>query len=256
MSTNLIGNIHSIETLGGVDGPGLRTVVFFQGCPLACKFCHNPDCAIRSGGTEYSAENLSQLLLKNAPYWEAQGADGERKITGGITFSGGEPTLQTPFLVELCKLLKQHSVHIAMDTCLFTIQDNMDQLLPYVDEWMISIKHLDSEKHQQLTGVKNERIQENIFYLDSKTVSYRLRFVIIPGYTDDEQHFIQLAEFVKKLQSVKLLELLPYGSHGKYKWIEATGKYPLEGVREATKEDVKRAETVLHEHGVTIPIMY
>ncbi len=236
------GFIHSIESLATLDGPGLRTVVFFQGCPLRCKYCHNVDCVIKRTGTEISAEELTRKVLKNSEYWGVFEPDGT--VKGGVTISGGEPTFQDEFLLEFLKSLKTNTVHTTLDTCLYTGRAVLDKVFDYVDYWMVSIKHMDDIAHQELTGVGNENILGNIKYVDSRLSdnNLRIRFVVIPGVTDSIEHLKQLGEFIASLQHMDYLELLAYNEMGKYKWVETYGKYPMEGVREATKEDLERVK--------------
>jgi pyruvate formate lyase activating enzyme len=230
--------IHSIETLATLDGPGLRTVVFLQGCPLMCKFCHNVDAVSAEGGTTYTVDEIFDEVMKNRAYW-GDAARGE-KVTGGVTISGGEPTRQTDALVVLLTKLQQAGVHVAVDSCLFTKQENIDKLLPFVDLWMVSIKHMDEHVHENLTGVSNKTILTNIQYLDSKLSAkkLRIRFLVIPGVTDDMAHLEQVRTFVTQLQHLVEIEVLGYGSHGKDKWIGMVGKYPMERIRDAEEDDI------------------
>ena len=224
------GYIHSIESMGTLDGPGIRTVVFFQGCPLRCKFCHNIDTNAPKQGQEYTPQELADKVIKNKEYW---------KETGGVTISGGEPVLQPEFLLEFLKELKSKNVHTAVDTCIKTTKQVIDTLLPYVDLWMISLKELDNQKHFELTNSHNADILENIKYIDSKGASIRIRFLVIPTLTDNAELIKGVGQFVATLKNLESLELLAYGTHGKDKWYEIFGQYHLEGVREATKFDLE-----------------
>jgi pyruvate formate lyase activating enzyme len=243
------GQLHSIQTLGTLDGPGLRTVVFLQGCPLQCKFCHSVDTTPYSGGTNITPEQLFERVMKNEPYWRTLSYynDETDSVVGGVTITGGEPTAQPLFLLEFLKLLKSENVHIALDTSLFTSKKTLDSLLPYVDLWMISLKHMDSIKHQELVGKPNEQIIENLIYLDKLIEEtddieskIRIRFVLIPGVTDESNHLRQLGSFTSRIKNLEVFELLPYVTLGKFKWIELFGKYPLEGVPEAGDVDIQR----------------
>ncbi len=235
------GYIHSIETLGALDGPGLRTVIFMQGCPLKCQFCHNIDCTIKQKGTKFSPKDLAKKVLSNKAYW------GE---TGGITISGGEPTFQEEFLLEFVKIIKKERVNIAIDTCLITSSKFIETLLPYIDLWMVSIKHMDDIIHKNLTGPGNKKILENIIILDelltNSSQQFRIRFLVIPGITDGKENIVALGEFLSKLKSNILVELLAYKEYGKYKWIELFGQYKLEGkTREANRKDLEKVASVL-----------
>jgi pyruvate formate lyase activating enzyme len=269
---SITGAVHSIESLGALDGPGLRTVIFLQGCPLKCKFCHNIDCAIVQGNAqEYTVDELVKTVLKNKSYWGKTNndqkdflqptTDNRQPISGGVTISGGEPTFQKDFLIALLKELKRNDIHTAVDSCSVTTQDVLTEMIPYVDLWMLSVKHMDEQAHVNLTGASNRKILENILFLD-KTLSeqkenqaqIRIRFLVIPGMTDDKDHIKKLGEFVTQIKKLECLEILPYGSHGKHKWIELFGSYSLQHVRDATKEDVERVAGILEK--TKIPLKY
>lgn len=231
------GYIHSIESMGTLDGPGIRTVVFFQGCPLKCKFCHNIDTNFPRQGQEYTAEELLKAVLKNKEYW---GKD------GGVTVSGGEPVMQPEFLLEFVKLLKENDIHVAIDTCLDTTKNILDSLVPFVDLWMVSLKELDNKKHIELTSSENVNILENIKYLDRKCkCNIRIRFLVIPTITDNDGLIMNVGEFVKDIKHLESLELLAYGTHGKDKWYEFFNKYDLEDIRDANKEDLEKVKKKL-----------
>lgn len=266
-TTTITGTVHSIETMGAVDGPGLRTVVFLQGCPLRCKFCHNIDCASQTDGKPYTVEELVAVLLKNKAYWgdtsTAQTRPGSH-VTGGVTFSGGEPTVQHVFLREVLKALKEHGVHTAIDSCSVTSQTVLQTLIPYIDLWMLSIKHMNQQEHTNLTGTTNTMILDNITSIDRELTLYnsshgthkqiRIRFLVIPGLTDAEAHLSKLGSFVQQLNNLEYMELLPYGTHGKHKWEELYGSYPLEGVPDATRADLDRAARLLTPY--SLPLLY
>jgi pyruvate formate lyase activating enzyme len=186
--------------------------------------------------------------MKNKEYW---------KDNGGVTVSGGEPTFQPEFLYEIFKALHDQGVHTAIDSCLVTKKETIDMLLPVVSYWMVSIKHMDDEVHKELTGSSNKLILENIKYLDSqlKDNRLRIRFLVIPGITDNQTHVEMLGKFVENLKHLDVMELLKYGEHGKYKWEEIYGHYPLEGkTREATNEDVEKVAEILSHYD--IPLKY
>ena len=258
-TSEIKGRVHSIQSFGTVDGPGLRTVIFFQGCPLKCKYCHNIDMGDRNLGKEYSVEELAKEVLKYREYWDGSSKSGSEingeKVKGGVTFSGGEPTFQADFVAQLAAKLKAEGVHTTIDTCFGTAKSVVDKLFPHIDYWMVSIKHLLKEEHHKLTGVLNTHILDNIQHLDARLAEsnekrLRIRFLVIPGITDSEDHIKMLAEYLSKLKSLDIAEILPYGTHGKYKWLEIYGKYELEGIPDATKEDVEKVKTVLKEYGI------
>jgi pyruvate formate lyase activating enzyme len=242
------GYVHSIESLGTMDGPGLRTVIFLQGCPLKCKFCHNIDCAFQTEKNKMSAEKLVQKVLQKKSYWKCY--DNEKCVRGGVTISGGDPTFQPEFLLELFKRLKAEKIHTAIDTCLMTSTQTIDSIFPYVDLWMCSVKHTDDRQHKALTGTSNKKILQNLTYLDDKisksnsASQIRIRFLIIPGLTDSKENTQKTAEIAKELKNLEAVEVLAYGSHGKYKWVEIFGKYDLEGVSDATEKDTEKARKV------------
>lgn len=261
-SANTIGYVHSIETMGAVDGPGLRTVVFLQGCPLKCKFCHNIDCAVQIAGNQISVQKLTTQLFKNKPYWDKYtppNCKTKNCISGGITISGGEPTFQPLFLRDLLQYIKQESVHTALDTCLVTEQEVLKELIPYVDLWMVSIKHTDKNVHRRLTGATNTIIHQNLQYLDThitqhkqKNAQIRIRLLIIPKLTDSTENIQKTGEIAKNLTNLEAIEILPYGTHGKYKWIQIYGKYELEGIPNATSQDIQRAKKILTPYNIPI----
>lgn len=251
-SNQLIGFVHSIESLGTLDGPGLRTVVFLQGCPLKCKYCHNIDCGTPKVGKEYSIDELVDEVTKYQPYW------GDKY--GGVTISGGEPTFQPDFLEEFTKELSNKGVHVTLDSCLVTSKKILARLIPNVDYWMVSIKHMFEKEHLALTNSGNKLTLGNIEFLDTELSkindekNLRIRFVVIPELTDSKDHIKAIGQFVSKLENLDCLELLPYGSHGKHKWKEMFGSYPLEHIRDADMDDVKRVAGYLSEFN--IPLKY
>lgn len=241
------GNIHSIESFGTLDGPGIRTVVFFQGCPLRCKFCHNIDCATSNTTQEISVDDLVKKVIKNKSYWGKN---------GGVTCSGGEPTFQPTFLKAFVHELQKQKVNVAIDSCSVTSQKLITDLVPNVDLWMLSIKHLDSKKHRELTGLGNETTIRNIHFLDNqltaqgKGIQIRLRFLVVPTITDDSEHIAQLIAFAKSIKNLEGVEVLGYGTHGQYKWQELYGEYPLEGIPNASTELVNSIKDKLQKNNI------
>lgn len=228
--------VNSIETFGALDGPGLRTVVFLQRCSLRCKFCHNVECLMVNGGKEYSTDDLFKLIVNNKPYF-GEYEEG-KEIKGGVTFSGGEPLLQTDELVELFQKLKQEKIHITVDSSLSIPSKYITKLVDLVDYWMVSIKHMDSIQHKNLTGFNNKRILDNILLLDdllskSKKQKLRIRFLVVPGITDSDLNIFATTGFVAGLKSLDYVELLAYSSQAKRKWYKLVGRYDLEGVPDA-----------------------
>lgn len=251
------GKIHSIETMGTLDGPGLRTVVFMQGCMNECAFCHNPDAALRKGGTTYSTYDLVSELKKGLPYWQAYSAEEQQLIKGGVTFSGGDPLYQPEFLIDLCAELKKLEIHVVIDTSANANFSYIQTLIPLVDLWMISLKQMHDALHQELIHASNKPILQNVLKLDTALSAYnqkhqtdvpkqiRIRFVIIPTLTDSEEHLTLLGQFIAQLQNIEAVELLPYSTIGRQKWIELFGHYKLDGIPDATAQDVERTKNIL-----------
>ncbi len=255
-------NIHSIETLGTLDGPGLRTVIFFQGCPLKCKFCHNIDSTLSVDAQRYNIEELIEKVEKTKEYWETYDKS-ENKISGGITLSGGDPSLQPEFIKDFIqKLEEKHGpIHIAIESCMFTSKSFIDTLLDLVNLWMVTIKHMDPATHKDLTNADNNVILKNITYLDQKITEaksnskIRVRFLIIPGITDSQDHIKQVCAYIQaNIKNLELVELLAYGRHGVDKWYEIFGKYDLEDTPEATREDLEKAAQPFIE--ANLPVKY
>ena len=231
------GRIHSFESLGAVDGPGVRFVVFMQGCSLKCKYCQNRDTWNLKGGTTYSSDEIVDKILRYKNYIMPN---------GGVTISGGEPLLQTKFLIELFTKLRQYNIHTCIDTSgSVALTDEIKELIDLTDLFLLDIKCINDEKAINLTGVSNKKELEFARYLSSINKSMWIRQVLVPGYTDDEQDLIKLREFISTLKSVKKVEILPYHDLGKFKWEQLGEIYPLEKVRTANNDDVKRAKEIL-----------
>ena len=231
------GRIHSFESLGAVDGPGVRFVVFMQGCALKCKYCQNRDTWNLKGGTTYSSDEIVDKILRYKNYIMPN---------GGVTISGGEPLLQTKFLIELFTKLKKYNIHTCIDTSgSVVLTDEIKELIDLTDLFLLDIKCINDEKAINLTGVSNKKELEFARYLSSINKSMWIRQVLVPGYTDDEQDLIKLREFISTLKSVEKVEVLPYHDLGKFKWEQLGEVYPLENVRTANNDDVKRAKEIL-----------
>lgn len=235
---NLIGKIHSFESLGTVDGPGIRFVVFLQGCPLKCKYCHNRDTWDINSGTEYSVVQVFQKILRNKTYIDSS--------NGGVTISGGEPLLQVPFLIQLFKRLKENGIHTCLDTSgSVKITPDIEELLSYTDLVLLDIKHIDNKKCIELTGAPNHNTLNFAKYLSEHKIPMWIRQVLVPGITNDEEDLHKLKNFIDTLNSVQKIELLPYHDMGKFKWKEYGDKYPLENVPIPTREEINRAKEIL-----------
>ena len=229
-------NIHSFESFGTVDGPGIRFVIFFQGCCLKCKYCHNRDTWSTENNKIISIDELIEKILTYKNYI---------KPTGGVTVSGGEPLLQAKFLINLFKKLKQYNLHLAIDTSgMVDLTDDIKELLSLTDLVLLDIKHINDEKCKQLVGFSNKKELEFAKYLSDNNISMWIRQVIIPEITDNEEDLIKLKEFISSLKTVEKVEFLAYHNLGKFKWEQLEHKYELENIRPATADDIKRAKEI------------
>ena len=205
----LKGRIHSFESLGAVDGPGVRYVIFMQGCPLRCKYCHNRDTREYSLGKKYTVDEIVNQVKRYVSY---MGKD------GGVTVTGGEPLLQIDFVMELFKRLKAEGIHTCLDTSGFVQTDKLKDLLKYTDLVLLDIKHMDDVEHLKLTGVSNEKIKKFAKHLSDEGKPMWIRHVLVPGITDSEEHLNSLKEFIKTLKTVEKVEVLGYHTLGVSKW--------------------------------------
>ena len=233
------GFIHSIESFGTVDGPGVRLVVFCQGCPMRCKYCHNPDTWETGGGTRISAREIIRLYDRNKAFYSR----------GGITVTGGEPLLQIDFVTELFALAKEKGIHTCIDTSGATYREGeseynkkLDALMALTDLVMLDIKHIDDDAHKTLTGMPNGGVLAFAKYLERKHVPLWVRHVLVPGITDDEGSLCRLGSFIGGLRNLKALDVLPYHTMGESKYESMGIAYPLKGVPPATKDQAARAK--------------
>lgn len=237
MDKRNFAKIHSIETFGTVDGPGVRFVTFFQGCNLECKYCHNRDTWNINDGTYISVDDLFNNILKYKTYIMPN---------GGFTASGGEPLLQPYFLISLFKKLKEANIHTAIDTSgMVEITDTIKELLSLTDLVLLDIKHIIPEKSKELVGFSNEKELAFAKYLSDNNIPVWIRQVIIPGVTDNEDDLLKLKDFLNSLNNVKRVELLPYHNLGKHKWETLGVEYKLNDVRPANSDDIKRVKEIL-----------
>ena len=236
------GFIHSTESFGTVDGPGVRFVVFLQGCPMRCKYCHNPDTWKMNSGSIRSARSLIAEYERNAPFY----------AKGGITITGGEALMQIDFLLELFTLAKQKGIHTCLDTSGVTYRpgkssynDKLDALMAVTDLVMLDIKHIDPEGHKDLTGHGNENILAFARYLEEKEIPVWIRHVVVPGITDDPKLLLRLGRFLGTLTNIQALDVLPYHIMGVSKYQELGIPYPLEGVEPATRQQAMEAKKII-----------
>ena len=238
------GRVHSIETFGTVDGPGIRYILFLQGCPLRCKYCHNRDTWDVKSGKEYTTDEIITDALKYSSYMKFSG--------GGITVSGGEATLQPEFLIDLFKKAKANQIHTCLDTSGFVNIETIDPILDNTDLVLLDLKHMIDEKSKDLTGVGIEKAKKLAKYLDERNIPVWIRHVLVPGITDDQENLEELAKFVSTLNNVERLELLPYHGMGIHKWESMGLDYELKDVPDATSEDIAKASEVIAKFGVKV----
>ena len=236
------GYIHSSESFGTLDGPGIRYVLFMQGCPMRCLYCHNPDTWQTDTGTEIEAQDVIKQFNKNRSFYS----------NGGITVSGGEPLLQIDFLTELFELAKKDGIHTAIDTSGITFSgaDNayrkkLDTLMEYTDLVMLDIKHIDTEKHRALTAHGNSNILAFAKYLEEKGIPLWVRHVLVEGYTDNDADLFALGKFIGGLKNLKALDVLPYHTMGAAKYKELGIPYALEGVKPTSNEQARLAREII-----------
>ncbi len=233
------GYIHSTESFGTLDGPGIRYVIFMQGCPLRCKYCHNPDTWEIGRGKEVTVSELLDEYEKNRGFYK----------NGGITVTGGEPLLQLDFVTELFREAKSRGIHTCLDTSGITYSkkrlNSYVKLLSFTDLVMLDIKHIRPDSHKELTGADNESILSFARFVSERNIPLWIRTVIIGGITDKEDDLLALGEFIGALKTLKALDVLPYHTMGVSKYKELNIPYPLEGVPPLSKEDAIRAKKTI-----------
>jgi len=237
-TTEGILNVHSIESLGTHDGPGVRWVLFLQGCKLRCVYCHNPDTIAMEGGTAYPVEELVQKALKMRPYFGK---------AGGVTVSGGEPLLQSKALVPFFKRLKEEGIHTALDTNGRILNHFTKTLLDdYTDLVLLDIKHMTEKGYQAITGMRNKETTFNLAkYREASGKNMWLRYVLIPGMTNQAELLHQIGRYFEEYTSIEKIELQPYHKLGIHKWEALGWDYPLKDARENTKEEIAEAKRIL-----------
>lgn len=241
---NVTGYIHSRESAGTLDGPGVRRVLFLQGCPLNCLYCHNPDSRPFRCGYKTDAYTELREIAKHKDYLIKTG--------GGVTLSGGEPLSQPEFVKTIFEGCKLMGIHTALDTSGFPGQRADDELLSYTDLVLLDIKHIRPHDYKVLTGVKLEPTLEFARRLAEKNISVWIRHVLVPGYTDNEESLNELAEFVRSLGNVERVEILPYHKMGEYKWKELDIENKLMNIQEPDSCMIAGAKNVLKKSGVMV----
>ena len=239
------GRIHSLESFGTVDGPGTRFVVFVQGCPMRCAYCHNPDTWEVNAGTLMEPTEIIEQYDRNAAFYQNG---------GGLTVTGGEPLLQVDFLIDLFTLAKEKGIHTCIDSSGIAFNRNnapllakMDKLMTLTDLVMLDIKHIDPEKHKELTSQDNKNILDFAKYLDEKGVDMWIRHVVVPGITDDDKYLFELGYFIGQFKNLKALDVLPYHTMGVVKYEKLGMEYKLKGVPAMDKDTVITKKQVVME---------
>lgn len=234
---NLLANINSFETMGLVDGPGIRVVVFMQGCNLRCAYCHNPETWCLNSENKMSVEQVVDKILKYKNYIIKN---------GGVTFSGGEPLLQSEFIYECCKRLKKEGIHICVDTS--GVGFDYEMLIDLVDLFIVDIKSVNDEEYKYITGHSMDEYNKFMDLLQRKNKKVWLRQVVVPSINDDEKHMIDLALYVKKLKNIEKVELLPYHTMGKDKYVKLNVKYRLENIENMSKRKLEYLKEILNKN--------
>lgn len=240
----MIGRIHSVETAGTVDGPGIRYVVFFQGCPLRCLYCHNPDTREPNSGKEISVEELVTDIKKYRSYMKYSG--------GGVTISGGEPLLQPQFLTALLKALKAEGFHTAVDTSGYANIENVKEVFEYTDLVLLDIKSIVPKTFKKVTAVEIDRTLKTAEYLDKKSIKMWIRYVIVPDLTDSLDDAEKLADYISKLKNVERVEILPFHKMGEYKWENLGYEYKLKDTQPPDPKLIEDIKDIFKEKGFNI----
>ena len=239
--SDISGKIHSVESFGTLDGPGIRYVLFLQGCPMRCLYCHNPDTWDVAGGRTMSTDEVLTEYEKNKQFY----------TKGGITVTGGEPLLQPRFVSDLFKKAHERGIHTCIDTSGITYSENnleiLDEILNNTDLVMLDIKHIDDEWHKRLTGHSNENILKFAKHLDERGIEIWIRHVVVKGYTDSREHLLELGRFIGALKNLKALDVLPYHTMGRHKYGELGLDYPLGDMPALSQSDALAARKIILE---------
>ena len=237
------GYIHSFESFGTKDGPGIRFVLFLQGCPLRCLYCHNVDTwEIKDKKMIMTASEVMKEILKVRGFIK----------TGGVTVSGGEPLMQPEFLMELFKLCRENGIQTALDTSGYIFSDKAKQVLELVDMVLLDIKHINPEKYKILTSVELDNTLKFAKYLNEINKPTWLRYVLVPGYSDDENDLHEWAKFTSQLKNVERVDILPFHQMGQYKWEKVGKEYKLKDTPTPTRELVEKAEEIFRSYGLKL----
>lgn len=238
----ILGAVHSVESFGSVDGPGIRFIIFLNGCKMRCRYCHNPDTWKMKADVWKTADELLAQAIRFKSYWGKK---------GGITVSGGEALLQIDFLIDLFKKAKAMGIHTCLDTAAqpFTREEpffkKFEELIQYTDLILFDLKHINNEEHKKLTGWGNTNIIDCANYLSEKNIPVWIRHVLVPTITDNDKYLYGLRDYLKTLNNVEKIEVLPYHALGVYKWEKLGIPYTLKDVDAPTAERVKNAKDIL-----------
>jgi pyruvate formate lyase activating enzyme len=239
-----LGRIHSLESFGTVDGPGIRFVVFMQGCPLRCQFCHNPDTWDVSKGTEYTSDDLFEEIFKYKSYMDYSG--------GGVTFTGGEPLLQADFILEVSKMCKSKGISVTIDTSGFIFNDTIKELLEYTDLVLLDIKNYDPIVYKTVTGVHLSPTMKFLDTLKEANISTWVRYVVVPQLTDNLDSIRKLSDHLDGYPNVEKIEILAFHKMGEYKWKELGLDYKLTDKKEPSKELMEEVIEILSTNGKVV----
>lgn len=236
MQSEKMINVHSYESMGTFDGPGLRLVVFLQGCNFRCLYCANPDTISPKGGTPTHPDEIARMAISQKPFF------GKR---GGITFSGGEPTLQAEALLPLFRLLKEEGIHICLDSNGGIWNEHVEELLKLTDLVLLDIKEFNPECHRKLTGRDNHQTLCTAAWLEANKRPFWLRYVLVPGYSDFEEDILALKQHLSNYQMIQKIEILPYHTLGVHKYEAMELEYQLKDTQENTPAQIEQATTLL-----------
>lgn len=241
---DVTGYIHSIETAGTLDGPGVRRVLFLQGCPLRCLYCHNPDSRAFKCGRQTSSYEQLRDLARNRSFLQKSG--------GGVTLSGGEPLAQPAFVKSIFEGCRRMGIHTVLDTSGYTGWRADDELLSYTDMVLLDIKHMEPESYKKLTSVDLQPTIDFARRLAEKQIPVWLRYVLVPGYTDSPKHLQELAGFAAELGNVQRVDVLPFHNMGAFKWAELGMDYQLEHTPEPDQQSISMAQNAFREVGLSV----
>ena len=245
--SDIVGRIHSIETCGTVDGPGIRYTIFMQGCPLRCVYCHNPDTWAKDGktATEMSAGELMADIAKYKSYFRFSG--------GGVTLTGGEPLMQKEFAASLFEMVKREGLHTTLDTSGHDEVDNATKdVLKHTDLVLLDIKSINADTFKRVTGFPIDQTLRFVNYLREENIAAWVRFVLVPGLTDNEQELHALASFLTTLGNVERVGILPFHQMGAYKWQDLGINYKLANTPTPSLEETERVRDLFRSYGITV----